>query len=427
MEDASYNGGPDYLSLLESLSFPVTLKFHIWPVKEQLTSKTIGRLIADRKSEIRYSRSMGDAQKERIKRQITDLESMSKRISSGRSKLVETSSSYGVSSDHPVKLRECSRIFVSLMSLLGIRVKNVKHPTVSVLSKIMSPLRNVGAPYLMDTQSAASLLPIYFTPRPSFSGVAIGVDDITEKPVFVDPFGKSSHNALIFGETGSGKSFFSKILLMRMLAANECQEMYILDPLDEYNCSLFGGECTVITREDFPSDYSLGNSNIRIFKAGSQVDEGNANFVKNTLSLIYERITKNPDQRKIILIDEAHLALGNRTTLEVVSRLVRHSRHYKTSVICVTQNVDDLSRSQLSSVVSENSSSVFLFRLRSLSNSDRNRFGLNRFSEVQAEDLMGGKHSPYSECYLLEDNTLRKVRVLSTELENELVLEEKTG
>lgn len=418
LENADYNSGPDYLAYMESFSFPVLMKFNMEPVRGKSTTKLLGRYIADRKSELKYSRSMGESNREKIRRQVYDLEAISQRVASGKSMLVRTAFSFRISAKHPVKLKESSISYKSGMQIMGFNVGRITHPSAKLINKEFSPFYNVASPYPMDTQSAATILPLLFTQHPKASGVAIGVDDLTEKPVFVDPFGKSSHNILVFGETGSGKSFFSKLFLIRMLVTGSCEEVLIVDPLDEYSCALFQDDCEEIYLDGISSTDSAFNGRVGILKSGSSLNAGVKSSHSSIIGGIYDKMVSTPQKNKIVLIDEAHLLLGERTSLESLSRLVRHSRHYNTSVVCITQNVDDLSRNQLSNVIAENSNSVFIFRTKGISKADLARFGLEGFGELHTDSLMGGKFSPYSECYLLEDSRLRKIRVISTEYEN---------
>lgn len=430
--DSDYGGGTDYLPLLESLSFPVLMKFIIRPVPEKVSSSTLGKYIADRKSEIRYSRTMGDSEREKLNRQIYDLENMSSRIGARRSLLVNLFASFRVSLEHPVKLRESAATFSSVMKLMGLIVRPVEYISTNRLKEMSSPKDNVGKPYLMDTHSASSIFPLSFTPVPKAGGVALGVDDITEKPVFLDIFNKNSHNVLIFGETGSGKSFFAKILLMRFATTRSVDSIAILDPLDEYACSMFPGSCKVVAlnadsgiphldRESEHEENGSGNVDVEIYKISNLLDDDSSRKMIALLGRIYNAMAENPNRRKMILIDEAHLVLANKNSLEMLSRMIRHSRHYRASVICVTQNPDDLSRNHLSNVIAENSSSVFIFRSRGMGRAELNRFGLQAFGDLDAEDLSGGRNSPYSECLFVENGRLKKTRILGSKLESDII------
>lgn len=436
LSDASDEARGDYLGLLESLSFPVTVKMVVKSVDKEVTSRTIGKYLADRKSEIRYSRNMGDSEKERLQRQIQDLEAMSARIASMKSRLVDSFTSFRVSSRHPVKLRESSRNFSSIMKLMGFFTRPVNYMSSKKLKMMFSPFRSVAIKYPMDTQAISRILPLAFTETPERHGVLLGVDDTTEKPFFLDLFGKTSHNVLIFGETGSGKSFFSKLLLMRLAVTRTADSIMIVDPLGEYFCHMFPGKCreVKVTAEINSMDPDEGegvasggddSTRITIYKISELMDKSSEYSIESLLSHLYKIMTENENERKVFLIDEAHLVIGNKNSLEALSRMVRHSRHYRSSVINVTQNVDDLSRGHFSSVIADNSSSIFIFRSRYLSNTARQRFGLTKFDDSSAEDLMGGKNTPYSECMAIGENRMSRVRILGTEFESGII--EKKG
>ncbi len=431
LSDSNYSGKGEHLGLLESMSYPVTIKMIAKGIDPEITSRIIGKYLADRKSEIRYSRSMGDSEKERLHRQVEDLEAMSGRIASKRSRLVDSYTSFRVSSGHPVKLRESSRSFGSIMKLIGLYLAPIKYISPKKAKKMFSPFESVSEKYPVDTKLLAPLIPLAFTESPPKGGIALGVDDTTEKPVFLDLFGKSSHNVLIFGETGSGKSFFAKLMLMRLAVTKSAESIIIVDPLDEYDCSMFPGYCreTRVTEDlKFTSRPLIGdtgvtddNGNVTIFKISDLLSFGGEAKVESLLAHIYDLMTFDSSTRKIVLIDEAHLVIGNRKSIEVLSRMVRHSRHYRASIINVTQNVDDLSRNHFSSVIADNSSTIFIFRTRSLNSAARQRFGLANFNDSNPEDLMGGKSAPYSECLAVEGNRMAKVRVLGTDYEFKII------
>lgn len=424
LRDSSYDVRSEYNPLVESLSFPVTTKIVLERVRNGRTSRLLGALLADRKSEIRYRKSMGDSERERIRKEIDDISEMSKRVGSDESVLVNMFASFMVSSDHPVKLRESSGTFRSIMGLMGFVLDIVDYITSKKMKKIISPFQSPASAYLADTLSVTSLLPVVSARKPSTRGVIIGADDMTEKPVISDIFGKSSYNCLVFGETGSGKSFFSKIFLMRYISKGEVSEVHVLDPLNEYSCDLFGEDCAEISLDDANTETLMNSatvgSRVTIYKISDLIGKVKSSDVTSVVSTLYSHMIRN-DSRKLIVIDEAHMIINEKRSLEILSRMIRHSRHYHTSVMCITQNVDDLSKSQFSSVIAENSSSIFIFRTRSIAQSDKNRFGLNSFGDVRTETLMGGKKSPYSECLMLEGKKLRKVRVISTEYELRLV------
>lgn len=425
LNDSSTNGDDGLSGLIESFTFPVTIKIVSSRNNGKNASKMIGRYIADRKSELKYSRGMGDTARESVKRQISDLERMSRRVASGNASLHNVKATFRVSSPHPVKLKEKGGTFTSVMELMGLFLRRVTHFTAKRLEMEYSPFRSNGRDYLMDSVSLAGLLPLGFEEPPARGAFAIGVDDLTEKPVFMDIFGGSSYNVLVFGETGSGKSFFSKVLLLRSIAMDTADEIIVVDPLNEYS-QILDTDTRVVALDggsfsDPWKEGAVSGTRNTILEISSLLEGESQSTVRRVLESVYRRITSDPGKRRIVLLDEAHLFLYSNDILEILSRMVRHSRHYNTAVITVTQNMEDLSRSRTSSVISENSRTVIMFRSKSISQADIHRFGLDGFEDADTQELMGGKNSPYSECLILKDNRMRKTRILSTEYEKDAI------
>ena len=65
-----------------------------------------------------------------------------------------------------------------------------------------------------------------------------GINDLNNTPVFIDRFKLASYNMLVFGKTGSGKSYFEKLTMLRSYNTNPRTIIYAIDPLDE-NFGLF--------------------------------------------------------------------------------------------------------------------------------------------------------------------------------------------
>ncbi len=91
-------------------------------------------------------------------------------------------------------------------------------------------------PMNLDLESAATFFPFtsgaFSTLGPN--SVLFGFNDANDTPVFVDLFIYPSHNMMVFGATGSGKSYFSKLLAVRSRIANPQVRIYAIDPLGEY-------------------------------------------------------------------------------------------------------------------------------------------------------------------------------------------------
>ena len=76
----------------------------------------------------------------------------------------------------------------------------------------------------------------------SGGGILYGVGDDASSLVMLDRFGHANHNMAIVGQSGQGKSFFAKALLLRELARGV--QAVVLDPEMEYKsmCEALGGQ-----------------------------------------------------------------------------------------------------------------------------------------------------------------------------------------
>jgi conjugal transfer ATP-binding protein TraC len=92
----------------------------------------------------------------------------------------------------------------------------------------------LGVRHTLDTSSLATMVPFAAHPLAMPTGVLYGVATDSHAPVLVDPFDPSLENAnlAIFATSGAGKSYFTKLLLLRTLLQGTAA--IIIDPEDEY-------------------------------------------------------------------------------------------------------------------------------------------------------------------------------------------------
>jgi ERCC4-type nuclease len=67
------------------------------------------------------------------------------------------------------------------------------------------------------------------------SGVLMGYHSLTDSPIVMDRYERPNYNVVVVGELGAGKSFNSKMLLLRLLARNPETIVVIIDPRGEFS------------------------------------------------------------------------------------------------------------------------------------------------------------------------------------------------
>ena len=89
-------------------------------------------------------------------------------------------------------------------------------------------------PRNLDTTSLAISLPLASSSLVMERGVLYGVAAQSQSPIIIDPFDSSflNYNLAVIAPSGSGKSYFTKLLALRHLVAGT--EFLVIDPEDEY-------------------------------------------------------------------------------------------------------------------------------------------------------------------------------------------------
>lgn len=432
VRDSDYDSGPFYQTILESMKIPFNLRASIRRVGKGNPMKFLNTQIAERKAEIRVS-GLNTKFNAFLRSQLNDLERIRRMYENEKSVPLDVTIIIRVFSNHPVDLASnLSRVKNSL-GMLGIKAEEMLSKNDSIQSMI-SPSLDRANSYLMSSVHVANLLPIFRGSEPEETGILLGVDDLSERLIYFDPFQQNSHNALIVGETGSGKSFFVKLFLIRALRDRIARRIFIFDPLNEYFCQFFGTDCRELSPFEFLRTYDISHereenarshfeeapSAVTIIKISSQQLEDEL-LLQDVMKKLNEGMMGNADQLpSIIALDESHILFRKNSTSGILSSMVRHSRHYNTSVLNISQNIDDFLNARTSNVAL-NSSRIFLFRSRSFREQHAKILKLDDFSYDSPENLMGGKMHPYSECVVSDGTYCRKLRIYSSPEEDRIL------
>ncbi len=495
LADSRYNLGNEFSRFVDAYGKDLSIFMTLKPIDGNTAKKRLKNMRSERSSELKVKNSK-DARSEMIRSQIREIDDLIARMQREKSSLIDLTMDVKISSDHPVSLgSEVSRFIMSMELLSLFFARSEFFTRRSVKKRLLSD--GLRHRYLADSSSIAGFLPIFLSTSVMHDGVMIGTDSTTGVPVFLDQFRLPSHNLLIMGETGSGKSFFAKLLIQRFRVTNRVHRVIVLDPLDEYLPSMLGNNSVVIdTSAGEYIDFSLylSEENRILEKVNFLIDTASLNeseqqelnaiassntsemdlgelaryvsataksldlrekmlflggkmlkkrkeidYVKSniliktpsepgnererilTFTLTMARyLARMDDSRKIVLIDEMHLFLSGENSASHLSNLFRNSRHFNTSIIGLTQNSYDLDQTAYANSVRDNSIASFVFRTRSLKEDGKTA----RFINLEGHDpelLAGGRNSDYSECIMVFNRRIKKLRINATGREMEII------
>ena len=495
LADSRYNLGNEFSRFVDAYGRDLSIFMTLKPIGGNTAKKRLKNMRSERSSELKVKNSK-DARSEMIRSQIREIDDLIARMQREKSSMIDLTMDVKISSDHPVPLgSEVSRFIMSMELLSLFFARSEFFTRRSVKRRLLSDSSRHR--YLADSSSIAAFLPIFLSTSVLHDGVMIGTDSTTGVPVFLDQFHLPSHNLLIMGETGSGKSFFAKLLIQRFRVTNRVHRVIVLDPLDEYLPSMLGNNSVVIDTSageyiDFSlylseenrilekvnfltdtaslneseqqelnaiassnaSDMDLGELaryvsatakslhlrekmlflSGKMLKKRKEIDYVKSNILIKTPSepgnereriltftlTMARYLARMDDSRKIVLIDEMHLFLSGENSASHLSNLFRNSRHFNTSIIGLTQNSYDLDQTAYANSVRDNSIASFVFRTRSLKEDGKTA----RFINLEGHDpelLVGGRNSDYSECIMLFNRRIKKMRINATGKEMEII------
>ncbi|MCL4336771.1 MAG: ATP-binding protein [Candidatus Thermoplasmatota archaeon] len=428
IRNANYFSGPFYLAHLECMRIPfdIIISLRRIPVTNQL--KYVNRLLAERKVEYRFTRGLSK-ETEHLKRQISDLQDIAENVEKSRSQIFDIAITVRVFADHPAILNARLQRIQTSLEMIGFQASR---ENAQIIRKLMNfSMIPSKSKYLMDSESIAGILPIYRDEQYDTDGIIIGIDDLSERAVWYNPFSQNSYNSLVIGETGSGKSYFTKMFLMRSLNFNVTNKAIIFDPLNEYDCGSFDQSCDEFTIETYlksgversnadPTGRKLvQDPSIKIIKPRYEEIESDEEIGAFLLA-INQEMSNNKSRNILIIIDESHIIMRNPKNTKLLGTMVRHSRHYKTSIMNISQNTDDfLSRS--SSNIAYNSNRLFIFRTRNINESHKKVLKIDGFDIPKPESLAGGNRHPYSECIVSDGTYCKTLRIITSDEEDKLM------
>ncbi|MHB8361559.1 MAG: ATP-binding protein [Thermoplasmataceae archaeon] len=422
--DSTPGNNIDISAYINNLNFPSDVIFGLKQVKKD--TKFLGRLRADKRSNTliekkKYGRTPSTRTifEEVYSNELYEM------------KGDESVSMYNVNlmlrqhSGNPIKLKEYYIRVKTAMETMGIIINKGERISKKMIKNLAELKFPAAERYLIDNRKLINVIPWFTEPEADSSGVLIGLDSYTNKPIFLNVWDNASHNCIVLGEIGSGKSYFSKAFILRSLLTDLVDEIYIFDPMNEYfthQKDLQGINVEIVTvglnsspQIELKISNSVSAKKIVIYRfyENSKIE---SNFLF-TIESTFNAIKNSTNIRKIVILDEAHLLLQSEKNSKIYSELIRSSRHYKTSVFSISQGLNEFIKSPYGNSIIENSISMFIFRNRfwdslKFIGVDPLDYGLSDF-----KNLTGGKGDTVSEFIYYSGGRMRKMIFISTQYE----------
>ena len=228
----------------------------------------------------------------------------------------------------------------------------------------------------------------------SHNGIFIGVSRIYSMPFFLDPERLMNPHIFITGMTGSGKTYLTRNLMLKLYAELDCIVIAI-DFTGEYRefADLFSSKRAVPKEIGGLIDEEKNRIVYVDLKPVSEESRiSGAISILETVARCMRGRARNNKRRIFIILDEAWKLIGKSKPLETI---IREGRKYKVGMIVASQNIGDLDMPFLS-----NMATIFIFRVQdnvSISTL-QNNYGMRNEQVAMIQNLELGS------CFVVQVN-----------------------
>ncbi len=234
---------PNWLSILIDYKETMNISMFLYPVESKDVLSNLRRKIAEMEATLQSDAQNGIVADPKVQASLEDAISLREELARGLERFFQFGLYITISADN---LEELNLKTKELTSLLASDLLVVKPATLQMEDGFKTTLPKGDDKLMitrnMDTTSVASTFPFTSYEISHPNGILYGINTLNNSLVIVDRFSLENANEVVFGKSGSGKSFLVKLELMRQYIFGT--EIIIIDPEDEYRalCQSLGGE-----------------------------------------------------------------------------------------------------------------------------------------------------------------------------------------
>ncbi|HSW88083.1 MAG TPA: DUF87 domain-containing protein [Candidatus Saccharimonadales bacterium] len=233
----------NWLQPLIDFDHSLDISMFIYPVMVDDVLSNLKRRIGEMEATIASDEENGKMVDPKVSSQLSDALALQQELAKGIERFFQFSLYITLSAPTIGELEEVSRKLSTTLSSILLAIKTA---TLQMESGFKTSLP-IGQDRLflvrnMDTSSLASTFPFTSATLTQDKGVMYGVNQQNGSLILFDRFSMENANEVVFGKSGSGKSFFIKLEIMRQFMFGT--EVIIIDPEHEYGLlsQTLGGE-----------------------------------------------------------------------------------------------------------------------------------------------------------------------------------------
>ncbi len=239
---------PGWLAPVIDFEHELDISMFMYPAASPDVLSDIRRKIAEMEATIGSQIEQGEVVDAKVQAQLDDAMSLQEELARGVERFFLFSLYITISSDSKEELDNITKKLNSTLSSVLLLAKTA---TLQMEQGFKSTLPygqdRLYIPRNMDTTSLASTFPFTSATLTQEKGILYGVNKQNNSLIIFDRFSLENANEVVFGKSGSGKSYVIKLDLLRHFMFGT--EIIIVDPEGEYEtlAQALGGETVAFT------------------------------------------------------------------------------------------------------------------------------------------------------------------------------------
>lgn len=233
----------NWLAAVINFDHQLDIAMFVYPTFAQDILSDLRRKIAEMEATISSQADEGKVIDARVTAMLDDALSLQEELAKGVERFFLFSLYITLSSETPTELDTASKRLTATLSSLLLTAK----PATLLMEQGFKSTMPIGQDHLsisrnMDTTSLASTFPFTSAMLTQDKGILYGINQQNASLIVFDRFSLENANEVVFGKSGSGKSYFLKLEILRQFMFGT--EVVVVDPEGEYEklSETLGGE-----------------------------------------------------------------------------------------------------------------------------------------------------------------------------------------
>lgn len=233
----------NWLEPLISFNHTLDIAMYVYPTKSEEVLENLKRRVGEMEATIQSDMKRGRVIEPSIQVALEDAMSLQQELAKGAQRFFQ----FGLYITIPAKNLEdlnktTKQVEATLSSLLIITKRAILQMEEGFKTTLPMGRDRLVVTRNMDTTSLATTFPFTTSELTANEGILYGINEHNDSLVIFDRFTLENANTVVFGKSGSGKSYMVKLEIMRSLMFDT--EVIVIDPESEYESlsHALGGE-----------------------------------------------------------------------------------------------------------------------------------------------------------------------------------------